>query len=107
MPCLHCPKFSISFLYVNTSAMVSSPQPQQPSPYIHELLSLMVHSPFSQVEEMKEVLPLPASPLVLSSLDSPPMYERDPLGKISVFHFHLLGIIPPLAGTETVIDVTK
>ena len=32
MHCLHCPKFSISFLYVNISAMVSSPQPQHPSP---------------------------------------------------------------------------
>ena len=100
MPCLHCPKFSISFLYVNTSAMVSSPQPQQPSPYIHELLSLMVHSPFSQVEEMKEVLPLPASPLVLSSLDSPPTCDRDPRNQISIFDFHLLEITPPLDGTE-------
>ena len=103
MPCLHCPKFSISFLYVNISAMVSSPQPQQPSPYIHELLSLMVHSPFSQVEEMKEVPPLLAPPLVLSSLDSPPMCDRNPLSQISVFHFHLLEIIPPLAGIEEVI----
>ena len=52
---------------------------------------------------MKEVPPLLTSPFILISLDSPPMYERDPLGKISVFHFHLLEIIPPLAGIEEVI----
>ena len=63
----------------------------------------MVHSPFSQVEEMKEVPPLLTSPFILISLDSPPMYERDPLGKISVFHFHLLEVIPSLAGMEAVI----
>jgi len=67
----------------------------------------MVHSPFSQVEEMKEVPPLLTPPLVLTSLDSPPTYERDPLSQISVFHFHLWGIIPPLAGIEAVIYVTK
>ena len=83
--------------------MVSSPQPQQPSPYIHELLSLMVHSPFSQVEEMKEVPPLLTPPFVLSSLDSPPTCDRDPLSQISVFHFHLLEVIPSLAGMEAVI----
>ena len=67
----------------------------------------MVHSPFSQVEEMKEVPPLLTPPLVLTSLESPPTYERDPLSQISVFHFHLLEIIPPLAGIEAVIYVTK
>ena len=49
---------------------------------------------------MKEVPPLLTSPFILISLDSPPMYERDPLGKISVFHFHLLEIIPSLVGKE-------
>ena len=83
--------------------MVSSPQPQQPSPYIHELLSLMVHSPFSQVEEMKEVPPLLAPPLICSSLDSPPTCDRDPLSLISFFHFHLLEKVPLLAGIEAVI----
>ena len=63
----------------------------------------MVHSPFSQVEEMKEVPPLLTLPMDLSSLDSPPMYARDPLSQISVFYFHLLGIIHPLAGVEAVI----
>ena len=52
---------------------------------------------------MKEVPPLLTPPLVLTSLDSPPTYERDPLSQISVFHFHLWGIIPPLAGIEEVI----
>ena len=52
---------------------------------------------------MKEVPPLLAPPLVLSSLDSPPMCDRNPLSQISVFHFHLLEIIPPLAGIEEVI----
>ena len=101
---LHNPKFSISFLSVNISAMVPSPQPQHPSPQIHELLSVMVHSPFSQVEEMKEVPPLLAPPLVLSSPGSPPTCDRDPLNHISVFHFHLLGKVSPLAGIEAVIS---
>ena len=52
---------------------------------------------------MKEVLPLLAPSLVLSSPDSPPMCDGDPMSQISVFHFHLLGIIPPLAGIEAVI----
>ena len=63
----------------------------------------MVHSPFSQVEERKEVPPLLVPPLVLSSLDSPPTCDRDPLSLISFFHFHLLEVIPPLAGIEVVI----
>ena len=63
----------------------------------------MVHSPFSQVEEMKEVPPLLAPPLVLSSPDSPPMCDRDPLSQILVFHFHLLGKVSPLAEMEAVI----
>ena len=63
----------------------------------------MVHSPFSQVEEMKEVPPLLTPPFVLSSLDSPPTCDRDPLSQISVFHFHLLEVIPSLAGMEAVI----
>ena len=63
----------------------------------------MVHGPFSQVEEMKEVPPLLTPPLVLSSLDSPPTCDRDPLSQISVFHFHLLEVIPSLAGMEAVI----
>ena len=101
---LHSPKFSISFLSVNISATVPSPQPQHPSPQVHELLNLMVHSPFSQVEERKEVPPLLALPLVLFSPDSPPMYDKDPQSQISVFHFHLLGKLPPLAGIEAVIS---
>ena len=64
----------------------------------------MVHSPFSQVEEMKEVPPLLAPPLVLSSPGSPPTCDRDPLNHISVFHFHLLGKVSPLAGIEAVIS---
>ena len=83
--------------------MVSSPHLQHPRPWILELLSLMVHSLFSQVEERKEVPPLLAPPLVLSSVDSPPTCDRDPLSQISVFHFHLLEIIPSLAGMEAVI----
>jgi hypothetical protein len=63
----------------------------------------MGHSPFSQVEEMKEVPPLLAPPLIFSSPDSPPMCDRDPLSLILFFHFHLLEAIPPLAGIEVVI----
>ena len=63
----------------------------------------MVQSPFSQVEEMKEAPPLLVPPLVLSSLDSPPTCDRNPLSQISVFQFHLLGIIPPLARIEALI----
>ena len=92
-----------SFLSMNISAVVSSPHLQHPRPWILELLSLMVHSLFSQVEERKEVPPLLAPPLVLSSVDSPPTCDRDPLSQISVFHFHLLEIIPSLAGMEAVI----
>ena len=64
----------------------------------------MVHSKFSWVEEMKEVPPLLAPPPVLSSPDSPPTWDRDPLNQISVFHFHLLGEVSPLAGIEAVIS---
>ena len=53
---------------------------------------------------MKEVPPLPAPPLVLCSLDSPPTCDRDPLSQTSVFHFHLLGKVSPLAGIEAVIS---
>ena len=63
----------------------------------------MAHSPCSQAEELMEVSPLLAPPLTLYSWNSPPMCDRDPLSQVSVFHFHLLGIIPPLAGIEVVI----
>ena len=63
----------------------------------------MAHSPISQAEELMEVSPLLAPPLTLYSWNSPPMCDRDPLSQVSVFHFHLLGIIPPLAGIEVVI----
>ena len=60
----------------------------------------MGHSPFSQVEEMKED---PPTPLLAPSLDSPPMCNRGPLSHMSFFHFHMLGKVPPLAGIEAVI----
>ena len=63
----------------------------------------MAHSPCSQAEELMEVSPLLSPPLTLYSWNSPPMCDRDPLSQVSVFHFHLLGIIPPLAGIEAVI----
>ena len=44
---------------------------------------------------MKEVPPLLAPPLILSSLDSPPICDRDPMNQISIFDFHLLEIILP------------
>ena len=69
----------------------------------HELLSLMAHSPFSQAEELIEVSTFLAPPLILYSWNSPPMCDRDPLSQLSVFHFHLLEIIPPLARIEAVI----
>ena len=102
--CLTVPDSPPLFLSVNISAMVSSPKnPRITSLRVHELLSLMAHSPCSQAEELMEVSPLLAPPLTLYSWNSPPMCDRDPLSQVSVFHFHLLGIIPPLAGIEAVI----
>ena len=67
----------------------------------------MAHSPCSQAELM-EVSPLLAPPLTLYSWNSPPQCDTDPLSQVSVFHSHLLGIIPPLAGIEAVIlDMQK
>ena len=103
MPVYTVPYSPSPFFSMNISAMVSSPQTQHPSPQIHELPSLMVHSPFSQVAEIKEFPPLLDPPLVLSSLDSPLTCGRDPPNHLSVFHFHLLEVIPPLAGIEVVI----
>ena len=101
--CLTVPDSPPLFLSVNISAMVSSPQnPRITSLRVHELLSLMAHSPCSQAELM-EVSPLLAPPLTLYSWNSPPMCDRDPLSLILFFHFHLLEAIPPLAGIEVVV----
>ena len=43
-----------------------------------------------------------SSPSLLPN--SPPTCDRDPRSQISVFHFHLLGELPPLAGIEAVIS---
>ena len=104
MPVYTVPYSPPPFFSMNISAMVSSPKnPRITSLRVHELLSLMAHSPCSQAEELMEVSPLLAPPLTLYSWNSPPMCDRDPLSQVSVFHFHLLGIIPPLAGIEAVI----
>ena len=106
--CLTVPDSPPLFLSVNISATVSSPQnPRITSIRVHELLSLMAHSPCSQAEELMEVSPLLAPPLTLYSWNSPPMCDRDPLSQVSVFHFHLLGIIPPLARLEVILDMYK
>lgn len=57
--CLTAPYSPPSFLSEEHFSNGFLPQPQHHNPWIHELLSLMVHGPFSQVEEMKEVPPLP------------------------------------------------
>ena len=55
---------SSSFPLWNISAMVSSRQPSITALRLYGLLGLMVHSPFSQVGEMKEVPTVLAPPLV-------------------------------------------
>ena len=64
IPVCTVPYISSSFPLWNISAMVSSPQPSLTALRLYELLGLMVHSPFSQVKEMKEVPTLLAPPLV-------------------------------------------
>ena len=101
--CLHGTKFSSSIPLCEYFSNGFLPTTPASLPLDSWTAESELHSPFSQVEEMKEVLPLLAPSLVLSSPDSPPMCDRDPMNQISVFHFHLLGIIPPLAGIEAVI----